>query len=106
MRKQRITTQAVDELERQLLGRTVTLVMADGSKRRMSGRRLVKAIHDLSADRVTADVELVSASVADNAAAMGHGCLTDVIRVLNRAHQELAGLSEQELAALDACSLF
>lgn len=70
------------ELERRLIGSTITLVMQDGSERRLSGRRLIGALRDLSHDSLTDDVRLVAASIDDDCKQRGHGHIGQMIRIM------------------------
>jgi hypothetical protein len=93
----------VAALERQIHGKTITCVMADGSVRHVRGKRLKDMFFEVTHNIIREDTLAVLECIADNCTQIGCGHMTNLIRVMWVGRQRVAMLTPEEAARLDAC---
>ena len=86
----------IELLERKLSDSEVTLWMANGSRRTVRTRRLIRMIAEILSGSIAADTQAVIDSVDDNCREVGEGRLPEVVQIA-----DFSMLSDQELAELD-----
>jgi hypothetical protein len=97
----------IELLERKLSDSEVTLRMANGSKRTVRTRRLIRMIGEILSGSIAADTQAVIDSVDDNCREVGEGRLPEVLKTIYASRTEVAKitdfsmLSDQGLAELD-----
>ena len=97
----------IELLERKLSDSEVTLWMANGSRRTVRTKRLIRMIAEILSGSIAADTQAVIDSVDDNCREVGEGRLPEVLKAIYASRTEVAKitdfsmLSDQELAELD-----
>ena len=94
--------QRLAELERRGGAHNITLRMADGTIRMVSGRRLLGMVGEAGGDAMKDDMRAVLDSVSDDCVETGHGRMIEVIKVMAAGAAQLAELDPSQLAKLDA----
>jgi hypothetical protein len=97
----------IELLEHQFSDSDVTLWMANGSRRTVRTRRLIRMIGEILSGSIAADTQAVIESVDDNCREVGEGRLPEVLKAIYASRAEVVKitdfsmLSDQELAELE-----
>ena len=90
------------ELERRMVGGEIICCLANGTKRSVRGKRLIEMLCEMSQGILRPDTEIVLNAVSDNCLEAGYGYMGNLLRVMWAGAQNIARLTPEEVAILDA----
>jgi hypothetical protein len=86
-------------LERRIVGGEIICHMADGTERRIRGKRLIEMLHEINQGILKRDTQTVLDAVSDNCLETGHGHMGNLLRVRLAAVCSFRESKRPELAA-------